>query len=98
MGERFTGLGHMTHGAFIQRTGITLQIDELDRIGRFGTGRDGVRAVVAGFTENAAMTGREPEQGIILSVTRLSVTGIAARFIHPGAGIVLDLAHRSMAA
>ena len=87
----------MTHRAFIQHTSIALQVDKFQRIARFRAGRDRMRAIMAAFTIYSTMTGRKPEQGIILGITRFGVTGIAARLIQPGTGISLHLIHPTVA-
>ena len=49
------GLGQMANRAGVQRAGMPLQLDELDRVVGFAAGRDSVCAVVAGLAVYAAM-------------------------------------------
>lgn len=94
------GGGRMAHGAFIQRTGVTLKLHEFDRVSGFAAGGDGMRAVVTGLTVHTTVTLRETIKGVILVELHGSsgrMAGIAARFVEPGVGIESHLSHAAMA-
>lgn len=51
------GLCQVTDGAFLQSSGMALQIDKLDSIVRLLTGSDGMCAVMAGLAVYTAVPG-----------------------------------------
>lgn len=92
------GLRQVANGALVQRAGVALQVDHLDRIARLGAGSNGVRAVMAGFTVQPTVPGGVTIQDIVLLEAGLGVAVIAARLVQPRIGILLDLIHAAVAA
>ncbi len=88
----------MAHGAFIQRAGVALQVDELQRVFRLVRLGDGMRAVMTGFAIYATVPGGLAIQRRVLVVFAIVMAGIAARLVQPGVGVLFDLLHGAVAA
>jgi hypothetical protein len=56
VGSSAAGRGQMANRALLQGAGMPLEIDEFNRISGFSAGSDGMRAIVATFAVNAAVT------------------------------------------
>lgn len=81
----------------IQSACMSLQVDKLYGVAWLSAGCDGVGAIVAGFTVDAAMTFGHPEQRLILLVCRIFVAVITARLIQPGIRVFFDFVHSTVA-
>ena len=90
-------IGQVADGTLIECASITLQVYELDRISRFGTGCDGMGAVMASLAVDTSMPLRHPVEGVILFITGFRVSVITTRLLQPGFRILADLFHISMA-
>ena len=89
----------MADGAFIERACVLLKLEKLDRIIQLPAGRDGMRAVMAGFAIHTTVTFRKTVQGLVLVILmgiRRHMASITAWLIQPWVGIGCHLRYISM--
>lgn len=86
----------MANFAIADRARFALEIDEFDRIARLRAGGNGMGAVMAGLTINAAVAFRQTVERVVRLVDRVGVTLGTLRLVFPWAWVVPHLRHATV--
>ena len=97
MWTTLAGLSQVANCAGIQCAGMSLQVDEFDRIERFGAGADGMGAILTFFAVKTTVTPGDAVQSLVLTVSGVVMASIAAGLVQPGVGVFFYLLHTAVA-